>query len=201
MKKNIYWILTCFLSVVSCDKTNDPTAATTIKNEISVKVYNTKTWSSITNKMDTVVGATVNLISESGTATAVTNSKGIATFSEVKENTYYLVASKDGLSNLTNTSTVESKVIGNLIIGVYTSQTDIESSARYSNSAIGNPKIADVNCDGLINSNDKAQGNYLKFEYKYMDLNLDGVIDAKDIMNGSLVKADNQVDKVVYIGN
>jgi len=198
MKKNIYAIFACLLVFVSCDKTNEPT--TTVKNEIRVKVYSTQTWNSTTNKMDTVAGATVNLVSDSATVSAVTDNKGIATFSGVKEKGYYLVASKGDLSNLINKTTTNNKIVGNLIIGVYISQTDIESSAQYSNAIVGGAKLADVNGDGIINGNDKTQGNYLKFEYQYKDLNADGIIDVKDFLNGGLVGIDNQVEKTVYIG-
>jgi hypothetical protein len=167
---------------------------------VKVKVYNTTTWNSTTNKMDTVIGATVNLISDSATISAVTDNKGIATFSGVKEKGYYIVASKGDLSNLVNKSTTNDKIVGNLIIGVYNSQADITSSATYSNAVVGGYKLADVNGDGRINDNDKAEGNYLKFEYQYKDINADGVIDVKDLLNGSLVQIDNQVEKNIFIG-
>ena len=198
MKKNMYAIFACLLVFVSCDKTNEPT--TIVKNEIRVKVYSTQTWNSTTNKMDTVAGATVNLVSDSATVSAVTDNKGIATFSGVKEKGYSLVASKGNLSNLINKTTINNKVVGNLIIGVYTSQTDIESSAQYSNSIVGGIKLADVNGDGIINDKDKVSGGYLKFEYQYKDLNADGIIDVKDLLNGGLVGIDNQVEKTIYIG-
>ena len=198
MKKNIYLVLVCLTSLVSCDKTNEP--VTTVKNEIKVKVYSTATWNSTTNKMDTVVGATVNLISDSATVSAVTDNNGFATFSGLKEKVYYLVASKGDLSNLINKTTLNNKINGNLIIGVYSTQTDIESSATYLNAVIGGSKLADINGDATINENDKVQGNYLKFEFKYKDLNADGVIDLKDLLNGSLVQIDNQVGKTIFVG-
>ena len=199
MKRNIYLVLVCLLSFVSCDKTNEPVA--TIKNEIKVKVYSTTTWNSTTNKMDTVIGATVNLISDSATISVVTDNKGVATFSNVKAKSYYLVASKGDLSNLVNKSTASNKIVGNLIIGVYSSQEDIASSATYTNAVVGGYKLYDVNGDARINDNDKVEGNYLKFEYQYKDLNADGVIDVKDLLNGSLVEIDNQVEKNIFIGN
>ena len=198
MKKNIYLVLVCLLSFVSCGKTNEPIA--TVKDEIQVKVYSTTTWNSTTNKMDTVIGATVNLISDSATIPAVTDNKGIATFSGVKEKEYYIVASKGDLSNLVNKSTTNNKIVGNLIIGVYNSQADIASSATYSNAVVGGSKLADVNGDGRINDNDKVEGNYLKFEYQYKDINADGVIDVKDLLNGSLVEINNQVEETIFIG-
>jgi hypothetical protein len=198
MKKNIYLILVCLLSFLSCGKTDEPVA--TVKNEIKVKVYSTVTWDSTTNKLDTVVGVIVNLISDSATVSAVTNNNGLATFSGVKEEEYYIVASKGDLSNLTNKTTLNDKIFGNLIIGVYSSQADITNSAANSSAVVGGPKLADVNGDGIINDNDKVQGNYLKFEYQYEDMNADGVIDVKDLLNGSLVQIDNQVEKTIFIG-
>lgn len=198
MKKNIYLILVCLLSFLSCGKTDEPVA--TVKNEIKVKVYSTVTWDSTTNKLDTVVGVIVNLISDSATVSAVTNNNGLATFSGVKEEEYYIVASKGDLSNLTNKTTLNNKIFGNLIIGVYSYQADITNSAANSSAVVGGPKLADVNGDGIINDNDKVQGNYLKFEYQYEDMNADGVIDVKDLLNGSLVQIDNQVEKTIFIG-
>lgn len=199
MGKHTYAAIAFLLLVVSCSKTNEPVA--TVKNEVDVKVYNTTTWNSQTNKMDTVVGATVNLISDSATVTAVTNNEGIATFSNVKEKTYYLVATKNNLSNLLNQVTTNNETVGNLIIGVYTSQADIASSAKNSNAIVGGSKLADVNGDGWINSNDKVQGNFLRFEYNYKDVNGDGIIDAKDVVNGSLMKIDTLVKVNVFIGD
>ena len=77
MKKNIYVVLACILVFVSCGKTNEPVVST-VKNEVKVKVYNTATWNQATNKMDTVVGATVYLISDSLKLTAKTDNNGIA---------------------------------------------------------------------------------------------------------------------------
>ena len=198
MKKSIYLVLVCLLSFVSCGKTNEPVA--NVKNEIRVNVYSTATWSVETNKLDTVVGATVNLISDSTTVSAVTDNNGFATFSGVREKEYYIVASKGDLSNLTNKTTLNNKIVGNLIIGVYSSQAEIANSAANSNAVVGGSKLADVNGDGIINDNDKVQGNYLKFEYQFKDINADGVIDVKDLLNGSLVQIDNQVSKTIFIG-
>ena len=198
MKKNIYLVLVCLLTFVSCDKTNQPDA--TVKNEIKVKVYNTTTWSSTTNRMDTVVGATVNLISGSEKISAITDNKGVATFSKVKEKEYYLFASRGDLSSLTNETTLDNKTVGYLIIGVYSSQSDIDNSPENSNAVVGGLKIGDVNGDGIINNNDKTEGYYLKFEYQYKDLNTDGIIDVKDLLDGNLVQIDNQVEKTIFIG-
>lgn len=198
MKNNIYLIFVCLLTFVSCSKTNEPVV--TVKNDLKVKVYNTATWNSATNKLDTVAGVVVNLISDSATVSAVTDNYGLATFSGVKEKEYYIVATKGDLSNLINKTTLNNKILGNLIIGVYSSQADIMSSAANSNAVVGGPKLADVNGDGRINDNDKVQGNYIKFEYKYKDINADGVIDVKDLLNGSLVQIDNQIEETIFIG-
>lgn len=201
MKRNIYVFIVCILAVsafASCDNNNESTED--VKNEIRVKVYNTSTWNSVTNSMDTVVGATVNLISDAETISAKTDNNGIATFSGVKENGYSLIASQGDLCNLINKSTKGDTVIGNLIIGVYSSQADIENSANYSKAVVGGCKLDDVNRDGLINDNDKITGGYLDFEYKYKDLNNDGVIDVKDLLNGRLVELDNIVEYKIYIG-
>jgi hypothetical protein len=198
MKMKNYFVLVCLLYFVSCGKTNEPVA--TVKNEIKVKVYSTASWSPTTNQLNTVVGATVNLISDSATVSAVTDNNGYATFSGIKEKEYYIVASKEDLSNLTNKTTLDNKIVGNLIIGVYSSQAEIENSAANSNAVVGGSKLADVNGDGRINDNDKVHGNYLKFEYQYKDMNADGLIDVKDLLNGSLVQIDNQVAETIFIG-
>ena len=196
MNRNFYTILACVLIFVSCDKTDEPT----IKNEIIVKVYNTSTWESSTNTMDPVAGATVYLLSDSETVSALTNDKGIATFNGVKENEYYLVASKGDLSNLIDKSTIDGKTLGYLLIGVYTSQEDILNSPYYSNAVVGGNKFADIFGDGSIKSSDKTEGYYLKFEYQYKDINGDGILDVKDLQNGSLVQLDNQMEVTIFIG-
>ena len=198
MKKTIYLLMACLFSLVSCDKTDEQT---TVNNEIKIKVYSTKTWKATTLKMDSIVGATVHLISGSDTVTALTDNSGIATFSNVKEKMYCIVASKGELSNLMNKSTIDNEIVGYLIIGVYNSQADIENSATYSGAIVGGPRPTDVNGDGLINNNDRVHGEYIDFEYQYKDLNNDGTIDVKDLVNGKLVFIDNLVEKSVFIGN
>lgn len=198
MKKNMIAALSCLLLFASCDKSTDPVA--TVKNEIVVKVYNTSTWNVQTNKMDSVAGATVYLLTDSATLTATTDKNGLATFSNVTEKMYYISTSKEDLSNLLNKETVAGKVVGNLIIGVYKTQEDINSSARNPAAAIGGAKLSDVNGDGQINTDDKVQGLPVDFKQKYEDVNKDGVIDVKDIVNGNLIKLDQTVNVSVYIG-
>ncbi|MDP4278551.1 MAG: hypothetical protein Q8914_13070 [Bacteroidota bacterium] len=198
MKKILYFLMASVLLLVSC---TDEDKQATVNNEIKIKVYSTKTWNASTFKMDSIVGATVHLFSGSDTVTAITDDSGVATFKNVKEKVYGILASKGGLCNLINKSTINNEVVGYLIIGVYDSQEEIENSAAYSGATIGGPKLADINCDGLINSNDLVDGFYIDFKYQYKDLNNDGLIDVKDLVNGNLVLIDNVVKKPVYIGN
>jgi hypothetical protein len=197
MKKCISAMITVLLVLVGCEKSDE---LPTIKNEIKVKVYNTSTWSATTGELETEAGVTVYLMSQSGSVSAQTDNNGIATFSDVKEKGYTLLASKGDLSNLINKNTVDGVTIGNLIVGVYTSQVDIENWATYPNAVVGGVKLADINGDAIINNNDKIAGDYVYFEYMYQDLNADGVIDLKDLLNGSLVQIDNVVEKDIYIG-
>ena len=198
MKKSIYIILSGFLLVTACNKSTDPVAGT--KNEIKVKVYSTTSWNASDNKMDTVTGATVSLTSDEATVTVVTDAKGVASFTGLKEKTYGLVVTKGDLSNLINTSTVNSQVLGNLISGVYSSQADIEGSAIYSAAVVGGIKLMDINNDGQINANDKVSGYNFDYEYSYQDVNADGIIDVKDLVDGKLIKTDQEVEKTIYIG-
>lgn len=197
MKKCISAMITVLLVLVGCEKSDE---LPTIKNEIKVKVYNTSTWSATAGEMEVEIGATVLLVSQSGTVSAQTDNNGIATFSDVKEKGYTLLASKGDLSNLINKNTVDGVEIGNLIVGVYTSQADIDNWASYPNAVVGGIKLADINGDVIINNNDKIAGDYVYFEYMYQDLNADGVIDLKDLLNGSLVQVDNVVEKHIFIG-
>lgn len=197
MKKCISAMITVLLALVGCEKSDE---LPTIKNEIQVKVYNTSTWSATTGEMDVETGATVFLMSQSGTVSAQTDNNGIATFSDVKEKGYTLLASKGDLSNLINKNTVDGVEIGNLIVGVYTSQADIDNWASYPNAVVGGIKLADINGDAVISNEDKVAGSYLNFEYKYQDLNADGVINVYDMLNGSLVQMDNVVEKHIFIG-
>jgi len=198
MKKNLYVVLAGLLLFTACDKTTDPVATT--KNELKVKVYSTSSWNAARNKMDTVTGATVRLTSDEATVTAVTDDKGVAYFTNLKEKKYGLVVTKSDLSNLINTATINNQLLGNLISGVYSSQTDIESSAINSGALVGGPKLMDVNGDGRIDDNDKVKGYYLDFEFNYLDVNADGILDVKDLVDGKLVKTDKLVEETIYIG-
>ena len=199
MKKNIYVVLACLIVFVSCDKSNDPVVST-VRNEVKVKVYNTTTWNQATNKMDTVVGASVSLISDSMITYSKTDNTGVATFSGVTAKSYYITASNGDLSNLIGTTTVNYTTVGYLIIGVYTSQEDINSSAYYLNAVVGGPKIEDINRDGRISNNDYVQGMDLKYDYNYKDINGDGIIDVKDLVNGNIIRMDNVVKINAFIG-
>jgi hypothetical protein len=199
MKNYLYLALAFLFTITGCDNANDPEK--TVKNEIIVKVYDTSGWNASTNKMDTTVGATVSLISDSATITATTDNKGIATFSNVEESGYYIVATKGDKSNLIDKTFIVNRMMGYLIIGVYVSTEDIESSATNTNAVVGGPKPYDMNGDAIINDYDKVPGKTCFFEYKYVDVNADGIIDVYDLLNGSLVKTDNQVTVSVYLSN
>lgn len=203
MKKKMVVVLALLLILVSCGNSKDP--VNSVKNIIQVKVYNTKTWNSVTDKMDTVVGAEVNLFTDSvsitrGTVIA-TNNKGIAIFSSLTEKLYYIVANSGNLSNVIHPINPDGKQLGNLIVGVYKSQEDINSSATNPGAVIGGSKLYDANGDGRINSDDAVQGVSVDYKEKYKDINADGIIDVKDLVNGALVKLDNVVTVSVYIGD
>lgn len=199
MKKYLFVAFAFLFTISACDDANDPEK--TIKNEIIVKVYDTSGWNASTNKMDTIVGATVSLISDSPTLTATTGNNGIATFNNVKENDYYIIATKGDKCNLIKRTTIMNKTMGYLVVGVYSSVEDINNSPIDSSAVVGGPKLYDLNGDAIINNNDKAQGQFCSFEYKYQDVNADGIIDVYDLLNGSLVKTDNQIKVSVYLSN
>jgi len=196
--RNYFSILLFTILFFSCNSTTEPELS--IKNELNVKVYNTDTWDAQTNTMDFAVGAVVHLVSDATTITSTTDINGIASFSNVVAKNYTLLASKENLSNLINTEAVNNKLIGNLILGVYASQAEIDMSPYYANAKVGGVKLLDVNGDGLINTDDKVYGSFYKFEYKYRDVNEDGIIDVFDLINGNLVKIDNISQVNMYIG-
>lgn len=199
MKKFLYVIPALFLSFTSCDNANDPTE--TVKNEIIVKVYDVSTWSVSTNKLDTTIGATVRLISDSTTFMSTTGKDGTVTFSNVTEGDYTIIANKENKCNLIKTASVDNKTIGYLVAGVYSSQAEIENSPTDSSAVVGGPRLYDLNGDAIINNNDKTGGQFCSFKYKYQDTNADGVIDVYDLINGNLVRVDNQIIINVYIAN
>lgn len=196
--RNYFSILLFTILFFSCNSTTEPELS--IKNELHIKVYNTSTWNAQTNTMDLVVGAVVHLVSDATTITSTTDINGIASFSNVAAKSYSILASKEDLGNLTNTETINNKFIGNLILGVYSSQAEIDMSPYYANAKVGGVKLLDVNGDGLINTDDKVYGSYYKFEYKYQDMNADNKIDVYDLINGNLVKVDNISQVNLYIG-
>jgi hypothetical protein len=198
MKKSIYVVLACLIVFVSCSKTNEPVVSA-IRNEVRVKVYNTMTWNPATNKMDTVVGAAVRLISDSIVSYTKTDNTGVATFSGVSAKSYHINASNGDLSNLISTTIVDYISMGYLIIGVYTSQEDINTSAYNLNAVVGGPKIEDLNHDGFISKDDYVTGIYLKYDYLYKDVNGDGVIDVKDLVNGNIIRMDNVVQINAFV--
>jgi len=198
MKKSVFLMLACASVFASCNKNDDSKdlIETFVKNEMQVKVYDTQTWNAQTNRMDTVVGATVSLISDSVTVTAVTNNEGIATFENVKSNFYNLIVVKGDKSNLINRSSINGEIVGNLVIGVYVDP----DMASYFNSAVGQMRLEDVNGDGRLNDYDISYGQGVRYDENYKDVNNDGLIDVRDIVDGNLIKIDQLVKVNTYIG-
>lgn len=200
MKNKLFVWVAVALLFASCKPSNEPEEPA-VKNEVTVTVYNTKTWSVTNPKMEIVSGASVHLSSQSETLEAKTNDKGVAIFSNVKEGGYSILTVEGDLSNLVNKKITNGVTYGHLIAGVYQSQEDIDGWAYYPHARLGGIKLVDFNGDALIDDMDLVKGTGFGYEFKYKDLNEDGIIDAKDFINGSLQKIDNQVKVTVYIGN
>ena len=109
-----------------------------------------------------VEGATANLFAsqsafDSGTPdfNATSDASGKVVFNDLENGNYFLLVSKDDLSNLINNFLVE---------GVFQTQEEIDGAAVHPGTPQpGDFRLADVNGDGLITDDDKTSYQFLEY--------------------------------------
>lgn len=145
-------------------RTPQPTTGT-----IVVKVWNSLHWSVDKPNGKPEPGVTVYLYhsaldytNEVVALVAETDSEGIARFSDIEGGSfYYVVAKKDGLSNLFYLTTNETGDLESLTPdGLFQNQEEIIEHAQQPDAMPGNFRWVDMNSDGVIDNSDKVAAPY-----------------------------------------
>ncbi len=138
-----------------------------LNESLVITVYDATTWSPENPTAPVVENAIVELyvtsnsqLQEPPLKTTTTNQYGKATFFDLPEGNYGLLVGKGDLSNLIN---------GYLIIGVFQNQEETDASPDHSaiyrgGARPGDIKLADINGDNYINSNDKVNYDGIRVE-------------------------------------
>jgi hypothetical protein len=157
MKKSLLFAFIITLSA-SCEEMN--------KNEelnCVIQVINTETWTPENTSADFESNATVkvyktkNSDSDKPIFEKQTNENGEVEFELSPYEFYLFLVEKEFLSNIIDTEIKNNLTIGFLIDGIFQSQEEIDSSPQ-PNAIPGDPRLTDINADGLVDANDKVPG-------------------------------------------
>ena len=144
------------------------TASETVVVEPVVKsaeltIVDGTTWTQENASLETVEGATVDLYRDKASfdagqpvLTATSDENGKVIFNDLETNTYLMVVTKDDLSNIKE---------GFVISGVFQSQEEIDNAeVQPGNPSPGDFRFLDLNGDGIISDDDKADYGILDYE-------------------------------------
>ena len=150
---------------VSCSKkdNNDngkDNSQDTLTTKIEITVKDGNSWSAQNTSMNVVSDATVKVyeslekvVANTPSYTKTTDQTGKVLIPVVYKDTYYFTVQKGNAKNIYNNQ---------LIAGIFQTDTEIQNSAiQTPTPSIGSLKYADLNFDGIINSQDKATGDYV----------------------------------------
>jgi hypothetical protein len=95
----------------------------------------------------------------------MTDSNGRVIFNQVQQDDYFVYIEKGNQSNVIEKEIINGKEVGFLIGGIFQNQAELDqSSVKLPGTSVGDPKLVDVNGDGILNVNDKTVG-YSIFVY------------------------------------
>lgn len=128
-----------------------------------ITVYNSTLWSTTDTIGKPEAGVEVQLFATFGqfskndyTAQGKTDASGRVTFN-VPEGTYFMTAYKGDKSSYFGTDHINNKMVTYKVIGVFQTQQQINTTPHLNGAAPGDYIFADLNNDGKIDKNDKAE--------------------------------------------
>lgn len=134
---------------------------TTSPGGTNVTVYDATKWSPNSPSGQLLAGATVNLYlttaeyqNNTPSFTAITNNDGVAHFTGLPVATYFVVVKKEALSNIWPDANGNTYVSTDSVFQTQT-EVDAQMPLQYGYT-IGDFRFADLNMDGIINTNDKG---------------------------------------------
>ena len=156
----------CFEVVGASVKAGDEITFTNCSKNATVYAWDFgdgTTWTQENTTLETVEGATVDLYRnrdsfDSGQPdlTATSDENGKVVFNDLETNTYLMVVTKDDLSNIKE---------GFVISGVFQSQEEIDNAeVQPGNPKPGDFRFMDLNRDGIISDDDKADYGILDYK-------------------------------------
>ncbi|SDF29527.1 RagB/SusD family nutrient uptake outer membrane protein [Chitinophaga filiformis] len=170
MKRLLFLALSCSLWACKDDEVT-PNVQPSNKTTASVTVWDTKQWSPEQPKGVLSEGATVALytsqqdyLSQKPAFTATTNASGVAEFGNIPEGEYFMVASKNGMTNTWRDAQGMTRVSDTL----FQTEAEINDPTQpiQENALPGDFKYRDLNGDGMINNNDVAEAPFFTFVVK-----------------------------------
>jgi len=139
--------------------------------EITIDVIDVDTWSPANPGGDYAENAIVKLLDRnnpdknSPLYEGMTDSNGRVIFNQVQQDDYFVYIEKGNQSNVIEKEIINGKEVGFLIGGIFQNQAELDqSSVKLPGTSVGDPKLVDVNGDGILNVNDKTVG-YSIFVY------------------------------------
>ena len=164
MKKIIYIVGLAFL-VLGCKKDRPG-------YEVIVTVRDIESWTPEYPDSQVAPEADVSIYKQSSDPympplfISTTNSSGEVTFELEPATSYYLVVDMGSRSNVISRETRDGFTVGYIIMNAFQSQAEVDSYAGFPGKALGagDPKILDVNADGLITFDDKQRGYHFTAE-------------------------------------
>lgn len=134
------------------------------KKEITIDVIDVDSWSPVNPGGDYAANANVKLLDRnnpdrnSPLYEGITDSNGRVIFNQVQKDDYFVYIEKENQSNLIEKEIINGKEVGFLAGGIFQSQAEVDQSVSLPGTSVGDPKLVDVNGDGILNVDDKTAG-------------------------------------------
>jgi hypothetical protein len=133
---------------------------------VRVEVRDIETWTPDDPVCSVAKGAFISVFEYTGDGNPgnyqneTTDQNGNASFDLDKNTTYCLVASMGSRSNVLSMETRNGVSVGYIVVDVFNSQADADSHASFPGMSLGagDPRILDLNSDGVITVDDKLPG-------------------------------------------
>jgi hypothetical protein len=133
--------------------------------ELTINVIDVDSWSPVNPSGDFVESAIVKLLDRnnpninSPLYEGITNSEGNVIFAKVMPGDYFVYIEKGEKSNIVAKKIINGEEVGFTISAIFQNQAEVDQSVTLPGAQPGDPKLIDVNEDGILNNDDKTIGN------------------------------------------
>jgi len=163
MKKLLILSLIVVVSVfffTACEKDSDQTGF-----QLVLKVIDADSWSPDNPFANDAENATVTILDSNNPDRniplyeGVTDANGKVVFTNIQAGNYFVYIEKGEQCNILEKEMVDGREIGYLIEGIFMTEEEVVTNLSLPGTKPGDPKIVDVNEDGILDENDKSVGN------------------------------------------